>query len=131
MFTHRKMLAHLAKVIGVRALSVDYTLLPQGGVIPRAAIEGATACQWLLDQGIAAGRIAFAGDSAGGQLAITVQLRARVAAKRRQGRGSPPTDASTRPGPNIPSAWALDHLSRGRARRQLHAEAGKDQRKAR
>jgi hypothetical protein len=96
MFTHRKMLAHLAKVIGVRALSVDYTLLPQGGVIPRAAIEGATACQWLLDQGIAAGRIA------------------------------PPP-----PGPNIPSAWALDHLSRGRARRQLHAEAGKDQRKAR
>jgi epsilon-lactone hydrolase len=77
MFTHRKMFAHLAKAIGVRALSVDYTLLPQG-VFPRPVIEGAAAYQWLLDQGIPAGRIAFAGDSAGGQLAITVQLRARA-----------------------------------------------------
>lgn len=32
MYTHRKMFAHLAKAIGVRALSIDYTLLPQGGV---------------------------------------------------------------------------------------------------
>ena len=35
--------------------------------------------RWLLDQGIAAEPIAFAGDSAGGWLAITVQLRARRA----------------------------------------------------
>lgn len=77
MFTHRKMFAHLAKTIGVRALSVDYTLLPQGGVFPRPVIEGVAAYQWLLDQNIPATRIAFAGDSAGGQLAITVQLRAR------------------------------------------------------
>lgn len=76
-FTHRKMFAHLAKAIGVRALSVNYTLLPQGGVFPRPVIEGVTAYQWLLDQEIPAGRIAFAGDSAGGQLAMTVQLRAR------------------------------------------------------
>jgi monoterpene epsilon-lactone hydrolase len=78
MFTHRKMFAHLAKAIGVRALSVDYTLLPQGGRFPRPVIEGVAAYQWLLDQGIPAGRIAFAGDSSGGQLAITVQLRARA-----------------------------------------------------
>jgi len=77
MFTHRKMFAHLAKAIGARALSVDYTLLPQGGVFPRPVVEGLTAYQWLLDQNIPAGRIAFAGDSAGGQLSITVQLRAR------------------------------------------------------
>ena len=77
MFTHRKMFAHLAKAIGVRALSVDYTLLPQGGVFPRPVVEGVAAYQWLLDQGIPAGQIAFAGDSAGGQLAMTVQLRAR------------------------------------------------------
>ena len=31
----------------------------------------------LLDQGISAGRIAFAGDSVGGWLAVTAQLRAR------------------------------------------------------
>jgi acetyl esterase/lipase len=78
MFTHRKMFAHLAKAIGARALSVDYTLLPQGGVFPRPVIEGVAAYQWLLDQGIPAGRIAFAGDSAGGHLTMTVQLRARA-----------------------------------------------------
>jgi monoterpene epsilon-lactone hydrolase len=77
MFTHRKMFAHLAKAIGVRALSIDYTLLPQGGVFPRPVVEGVAAYHWLLNQDIPAGRIAFAGDSAGGQLAITVQLRAR------------------------------------------------------
>jgi epsilon-lactone hydrolase len=77
MFTHRKMFAHLAKAIGARALVVDYTLLPQGGVFPRPVAEGVTVYRWLLDQGIPAGRIAFAGDSAGGYLAMTVQLRAR------------------------------------------------------
>jgi acetyl esterase/lipase len=77
MFTHRKMFAHLAKAIGARALSIDYTLLPQGGVFPRPTAEGVTAYRWLLDQGIQARRIAIAGDSAGGHLAMTVQLRAR------------------------------------------------------
>jgi epsilon-lactone hydrolase len=77
MFTHRKMFAHLAKAIGARALVVDYTLLPQGGAFPRPIVEGVTTYQWLLDQGIPAGQVAFAGDSAGGHLAMTVQLRAR------------------------------------------------------
>ena len=77
MFTHRKMFAHLAKAIGARALVIDYTLLPQGGTFPRPVAEGVTAYRWLLDQGIPAERIAFAGDSAGGGLAMTVQLRAR------------------------------------------------------
>jgi acetyl esterase/lipase len=40
-------------------------------------VEGVTTYQWLLDGGIPAGRIAFAGDSAGGHLAMTIQLRAR------------------------------------------------------
>jgi monoterpene epsilon-lactone hydrolase len=77
MFTHRKMFAHLAKAIGARALVIDYTLLPDGGAYPVPIVEGVTAYRWLLDQGIAAGRIGFAGDSAGGGLAMTVQLRAR------------------------------------------------------
>jgi acetyl esterase/lipase len=77
MFTHRKMFAHLAQAIGARALVVDYTLVPQGGIFPRPVAEGVTAYRWPLDQGIAAEWIAFAGDSAGGGLAMTVQLRAR------------------------------------------------------
>lgn len=78
MFTHRKMFAHLAKAVGARALSIEYTLLPQGGVFPRPVIDGVTAYQWLLAQQIPAETIAFAGDSAGGHLAMTVQLRARA-----------------------------------------------------
>lgn len=77
MFTHRKMFSHLAKAIGCRALVIDYTLVFQGGVFPRPVIEGLTAYRWLLEQGIPARRILFAGDSAGGQLSVTVQLRAR------------------------------------------------------
>jgi monoterpene epsilon-lactone hydrolase len=79
MFTHRKMFAHLAKAIGARALVIDYTLLPAGGAYPVPINEGVTAYRWLLDQGIAPERIAFAGDSAGGGLAMTVQLLARAA----------------------------------------------------
>lgn len=77
MFTHRKMFAHLAKAIGARALVIDYRLVFDGGVFPQPVIEGLTAYRWLLDQGIPAGRIMFAGDSAGGQLSVIVQLRAR------------------------------------------------------
>ena len=78
MFTHRKMFAHLAKAIGARALVIEYTLLPDGGAYPVPITEGLAAYRWLLDQGIAPERIAFAGDSAGGGLAMTVQLLARA-----------------------------------------------------
>ena len=75
-YTHRKMFGHLAKATGARALLVSYHLLPEG-VFPGPADDVMNAYRWLLDQGISAGRIAFAGDSVGGWLAITVQLRAR------------------------------------------------------
>jgi epsilon-lactone hydrolase len=75
-YTHRKMFGHLAKAAGVRALVVSYHLLPEG-VFPVPADDVTSAYRWLLDQGISAGRIAFAGDSVGGWLAVTVQLRAR------------------------------------------------------
>src|SRR6201987_4215127 len=76
-YTHRKMFGHLAKAAGVRALLVGYRLLPEGGGDPVPVEEVAAAYRWLLDQGTAAGHIAFAGDSVGGWLAITVQLRVR------------------------------------------------------
>jgi len=75
-YTHRKMFGHLAKAAGVRALLVSYHLLPEG-VFPRPADEVTNAYRWLLGQGTSADRIAFAGDSVGGWLAVTVQLRAR------------------------------------------------------
>jgi acetyl esterase/lipase len=76
MFTHRKLFAHLARAIGARALVIDYTNLPEG-TYPRPIVEGVTVYRWLLDRGIPPQRIAFTGDSAGGHLSITVQLRAR------------------------------------------------------
>jgi acetyl esterase/lipase len=75
-YTHRKMFGHLAKAAGARALLVSYHLLPEGA-FPVPADDVTSAYRWLLDQGISAGRIAFAGDSVGGWLAVTVQLRAR------------------------------------------------------
>jgi monoterpene epsilon-lactone hydrolase len=77
MFTHRKLYAHLAKATRARALLIEYTLLPEG-TYPRPIVEGVTAYRWLLEhERMPAQRIVFAGDSAGGGLAITVQLRAR------------------------------------------------------
>jgi acetyl esterase/lipase len=76
MYTHRKMFAHLAKAVGARALIVNYRLLPEG-VHPAPVDDVVAAYRWLLDQGIDPRHVAFAGDSAGGGLAITAQLRAR------------------------------------------------------
>lgn len=77
-YTHRKMFGHLAKATGARALLVGYRLLPEGGGYPVPVDEGEAAYRWLLEQGTEPGHIAFAGDSVGGWLAITVQLRARA-----------------------------------------------------
>ncbi|MFI6564385.1 alpha/beta hydrolase [Streptomyces sp. NPDC050534] len=75
-YTHRKMFGHLAKATGARALVFGYRLAPAH---PHPAqVDDATAVyRWLLDQGIRANRIAFTGDSAGGGLSLTTQLRAR------------------------------------------------------
>jgi acetyl esterase/lipase len=76
MYTHRKVYGHLAKAIGCRALIPDYRRAPEH--IHPAAVDDTTACyRWLLDQGIKPRHIAFAGDSAGGSLALTTMLRAR------------------------------------------------------
>jgi epsilon-lactone hydrolase len=75
-YTHRKMFGHLAKASGLRALLVGYRLLPEG-VYPAPVEDVERAYRWLLDQGTAPSHIAFAGDSVGGWLTITAQLRAR------------------------------------------------------
>jgi acetyl esterase/lipase len=75
-YSHRKLFGHLAKAAGVRALVFDYRLTPEH-THPAQVDDAITAYRWLLDQGIDAGQIAFTGDSSGGGLAITTQLRAR------------------------------------------------------
>jgi epsilon-lactone hydrolase len=76
MYTHRKLYAHLAKAAGVRALIVNYRLLPYG-VHPAPVFDAVAAYRWLLDHGFNPGQVAFTGDSAGGGLCITAQVRAR------------------------------------------------------
>jgi monoterpene epsilon-lactone hydrolase len=74
--THRKMFGQLARAAGVRALIFDYRLAP-AHIHPVQVDEATTVYRWLLDQDVRADRVAFTGDSAGGGLAITAQLRAR------------------------------------------------------
>jgi len=76
-YTHRKVFAHLAKALGVRALLVDYRLLPEG-IYPGPIVDALGAYRWLLNQGVEAHRVIFTGDSAGGGLTITTQLWARA-----------------------------------------------------
>ncbi|TCC21903.1 alpha/beta hydrolase [Kribbella speibonae] len=75
-YSHRKLFAHLAREVGVRALVFDYPLAPDH-THPAQVDDAVDTYRWLLDQGIAPEHVLFTGDSAGGGLTITTQLRAR------------------------------------------------------
>lgn len=74
--TTRPLASYLAAATSRPVLVLDYTLAPEGRVpVP---VEEAVRCHtWLLDQGIAPERLALAGDSAGGWLAVATLLRLR------------------------------------------------------
>jgi epsilon-lactone hydrolase len=77
-YTHRKLYGHLAKATGVRTLSVDYRHTPEHRY-PAPHDDAAAAYRWLLEkEGLAADRVALAGDSAGGGLAVATALRTRA-----------------------------------------------------
>ncbi|WP_433323171.1 alpha/beta hydrolase [Spirillospora sp. CA-294931] len=76
-YTHRKMFAHLAKEMGVRALIPGFRRSPEHPH-PAQVDDAVVVYRWLLEEGLAADRIAFAGDSAGGGLAVTAMLLARA-----------------------------------------------------
>ena len=69
--------AYLVLSMGLPLLMVDYRLAPQHP-FPAALQDCVTAYRWLLGQGFQPGRIAIAGDSAGGNLVITTMLKLRA-----------------------------------------------------
>lgn len=73
---HLQMGAYLARKMGRRIFMVDYRLAPDHP-FPAPLDDCATAYRWLLDQGMEALNIAVAGDSAGGNLAITLCMKLR------------------------------------------------------
>ncbi len=74
--THRGIVSHLADAAEATVYSLDYRLAPRHP-FPAGLEDALAAYQWLLDQGTSADRIAFAGDSAGGGLALATALAAR------------------------------------------------------
>jgi acetyl esterase/lipase len=74
---HRKLAAHLAKATGCRALIPAYRLAPENP-FPAQLDDAFGIYQWLLREGFDHSHIATAGDSAGGNLAISICLRAQA-----------------------------------------------------
>lgn len=73
--THRAICAHLASRGGFAVCALDYRLAPEHP-FPAARDDAVAAYRALLDAGYAAQQIAFAGDSAGGNLCLSACLRA-------------------------------------------------------
>jgi len=74
--SHRKLAAHLAKAAGVHSLVLDYRLAPEH-TFPAQIEDTVAAHRWLRSHGYTAAHTATAGDSAGGNLAITSVLKLR------------------------------------------------------
>ena len=76
--SYRGLGSRLATAAGARVLNLDYRLAPEHR-FPAPVEDSTAAYRWLLEQGISAGRIAIAGDSAGGGLALATLLAQRDA----------------------------------------------------
>jgi acetyl esterase/lipase len=74
--SHRALAANIAMACKARALIIDYRLAPEH-TFPSALQDTLAAYDWLLSNGIPAGQIAIAGDSAGGTLSLTLLIQLR------------------------------------------------------
>src|SRR2546421_2266691 len=72
------LVGELARRAGTRAITLDYRLAPEHPY-PAAVADAQDAYQGLLEQGVDAGQIALAGESAGGGLAVATLLGLRDA----------------------------------------------------
>jgi acetyl esterase/lipase len=74
--THRRLAFDISAASGARVLLLDYRLAPEHP-FPAAVDDAAAAWRWLLKQGLAADKLAIAGDSAGGGLTIATLVNLR------------------------------------------------------
>ncbi|RZL00497.1 MAG: alpha/beta hydrolase [Rubrivivax sp.] len=74
--THRPACAYLAKSAKARVLSVDYRMAPEN-IFPAAVDDAVAWWKELLAQGISPKNVVFAGDSAGGGLALACLVASR------------------------------------------------------
>jgi acetyl esterase/lipase len=74
--SHRAITTQLAQMTSTTVLSIDYRLAPEH-TAPTAHDDCFAAYCWALEQGFDPASIALAGDSAGGNLALSTALRAR------------------------------------------------------
>jgi acetyl esterase/lipase len=74
--THRALIARIARASRARALALEYRLAPEHP-FPAAVEDATNAYRWLLAQNFNSGKIAVAGDSAGGGLALATLLALR------------------------------------------------------
>ena len=75
-WTHRKMVGHLAKAIGCPALLATYDYAFQSK-FPRQIEQAVAAFEWLIAQGVEPQHIVAAGDSAGAGLIVAAALKLR------------------------------------------------------
>lgn len=76
--SHRDLIQRLSETSRAKILAIDYRLSPEH-LFPAPVEDALAAWRWLLHWGHAPQRIALAGDSAGGGLALSLMLAARDA----------------------------------------------------
>jgi monoterpene epsilon-lactone hydrolase len=76
--THRDLMARLSRAAKARVLGLNYRLAPEHP-FPAAVDDAVAGYKWLLAQGAKPGRIAVAGDSAGGGLTAATLVAIRDA----------------------------------------------------
>src|SRR5579864_792662 len=76
--SHRHLVAEAGRAAGCRALALDYRLAPEQP-FPAPVEDALAGYRFLLDRGIAPGRVAIAGDSAGGGLVVAAMVAIRDA----------------------------------------------------
>jgi acetyl esterase/lipase len=97
--SHRSLMARLGRAARARVLGINYRLAPEHP-FPAAVEDAATAYQYLLDMGVPPGRIAVAGDSAGGGLTVALLVKLRD-----EGKPLPAAGVCFSPWMDLSPAW--------------------------